>query len=106
MERAETLIMNTIYAEELFQDKSILNTLHFDGENNLTLDFSRVHDFSLNNLYTLLDIQKLALFNNIKLHLKNTTPSVDKVLFETGIYKTLNGFTTNPILAAKRLSFT
>jgi len=97
--------MNTIYAEELFEDKNLLNKLQIESEKNLTLDFSRVHDFSLNNLYALLDLQKLALFNNVKLHIKNTTPIVDKVLFETGIYKTLNGFSTNPILAAKRLSF-
>lgn len=97
--------MNTIYAEELFEDKNLLTKLNIESENHLTLDFSRVHDFSLNNLYALLDLQKIALFNNVKLQIKNTTPVVDKVLFETGIYKTLNGFTTNPILASKRLSF-
>lgn len=98
--------MNTIYAEKLFEDKSLLNELNIEPEKHLTLDFSRVHDFNLNNLYTLLDLQKIALFNNVKLQIKNTTPNIDKVLFETGIYKTLNGFTTNPILASKRLSFT
>lgn len=97
--------MNTIYAKDLFEDKNLLNTLHIDTDNNLTLDFSRVQDFSINNLYALLDLQKIALFNNVKLQIQNTTPSIDKILFETGIYKTLNGFTTNPILASKRLSF-
>lgn len=97
--------MSIIFADKLFEDKSLLNKLHIDTDKSLTLDFSRVDDFSINNLYTLLDLQKIALFNNAKLNIKNTTPLVDKVLFETGIYKTLNGFSTNPILASKRLSF-
>lgn len=97
--------MNTIFADKLFEDKRILNTLHFEENKQLNLDFRGVKDFSLNNLYTLLDLQKLALINNAKLKIQNTTPLVEKVLFETGIYKTLEGFSTNPILAAKRLSF-
>ena len=97
--------MNIIFADKLFEDKNLLNTIHIEEENHLTLDFSRVNDFNLNNLYALLNLQKVALLNNAKLNIKNTTPSVGKVLFETGIYKTLNGFSTNPILASKRLSF-
>ena len=97
--------MNTIFADKLFKDKKLLNSIHIGEENSLTLDFKDVQDFNLNNIYALLDLQKIALFNNVELNIKNTTPSVDKVLFETGIYKTLNGFTTNPILASKRLNF-
>lgn len=97
--------MNTIFADKLFKDKKLLNSIHIGEENSLTLDFKDVQDFNLNNIYALLDLQKIALFNNVELNIKNTTPSVDKVLFETGIYKTLNGFSTNPILASKRLNF-
>ena len=98
--------MNVILADKLFANKNILNTIHIDEESHLTLDCRHVKDFNLNNLYALLDLQKIALFNNVKLNIKNTTPTVDKVLFETGIYKTLNGFASNPILASKRLNFT
>ena len=97
--------MNTIFADKLFKDKKLLNSIHIGEENSLTLDFKDVQDFNLSNIYALLDLQKIALFNNVELNIKNTTPTVDKVLFETGIYKTLNGFTTNPILASKRLNF-
>ena len=97
--------MNTIFADKLFKDKNLLNSIHIEEENSLTLDFKNVNDFTLNNIYDLLNLQKIALFNNVELNIKNTTPSVDKVLFETGIYKTLNGFSTNPILASKRLNF-
>ena len=97
--------MNVIFADKLFEDKKLLNSIHIGDENSLTLDFKHVEDFSLNNMYTLLDLQKLALFNNVKLNIKNTTPAVNKILFETGIYKTLGDYSTNPILAAKRLSF-
>ena len=97
--------MNTIFADKLFNDKNLLNSIHIGDENSLTLDFKDVNDFNLNNIYTLLDLQKIALFNNVELNIKNTTPNVDKVLFETGIYKTLKGFSTNPILASKRLNF-
>ncbi len=97
--------MNTIYAKDLFSNENILNNLNFSDNEKITLDFSHINDFNLNDLYALLNLQKLALFNNTKLQIKNTTPNVDKVLFETGIYKTFSGFNTNPILATKRLSF-
>ena len=90
--------MNTIYAKDLFSNENILNNLNFSDNEKITLDFSHINDFNLNDLYALLNLQKLALFNNTK-------PNVDKVLFETGIYKTFSGFNTNPILATKRLSF-
>ena len=97
--------MNVILADKLFADKNMLNSIHIGEQNALTLDFKHVKDFNLNNIYALLDLQKIALFNNVELNIQNTTPVVDKVLYETGIYKTLNGFSTNPILASKRLSF-
>lgn len=97
--------MDIIFADKLFEDKKLLNSIHIEEEMSLTLDFKHVENFSLNNMYTLLDLQKLALFNNAKLNIQNTTPEVNKILFETGIYKTLNGYSTNPILSSKRLSF-
>ncbi len=98
--------MKTILARKLFENKDLLNTIEIEAENKLTLDFAHVEDFSLGNLNTLLSLQKIALFNNTKLDIKNTAPNVDKILFETGIYKTLNGFKTNPLLSIKRPSFT
>ena len=97
--------MDVIFADKLFNDKKLLNSLHIGEEKSLTLDFKHVKDFNLSNIYALLDLQKIALFNNVELNIQNTTPVVDKVLFETGIYKTLKGFSTNPILASKRLNF-
>lgn len=97
--------MNTIFADKLFQDKNFLNSIDIESEKNLILDFSHVKDFNLKNLYTLLDLQKLALFNDTKLKIKNTTPIIDKVFFETGLYKTFDNFTSNPILNSKRPSF-
>lgn len=97
--------MSIILADKLFENKELLNSIHIGEENSLTLDFKHVEDFNLNNIYALLDLQKVALFNNVTLNIQNTTPAVNKILFETGIYKTLNGYSTNPILASKRLSF-
>lgn len=97
--------MDVILAKKLFEDKNLLNSLHIEEEKALTLDFKHVENFSLNNIYALLDLQKVALFNNVKLNIKNTTPEVNKILSETGIYKTLTGYSTNPILASKRLNF-
>ena len=97
--------MNVILADKLFADKRLLNSIHIGEENALTLDFKYVKDFNLNNIYALLDLHKIALFNNVELNIKNTTPNIDKILYETGIYKTLKGFSTNPILASKRLNF-
>lgn len=97
--------MNTIFADKLFEDKNFINSINIEPENKLTLDFSRVNEFNLNNLFSLLNLQKLALINNAKLDIKNTTPTVEKILFETGIYKTLSGFAKNQVLSEKRLSF-
>ena len=97
--------MNVILANKLFEDKKLLNSILIGEENSLTLDFKHVENFNLNNIYALLDLQKIALFNNIELNIQNTTPEVNKILFETGIYKTITGYSTNPILASKRLSF-
>jgi len=95
--------MKTILAHKLFEDKHFLNSIEIDTGKHLTIDFSKVKEFNLNNLHTLMDLQKLALFNDVKLDIKNTTPIIDKFLSETGLYKTFANTTTN--LATKRFNF-
>lgn len=97
--------MNTIFADKLFENKQLLNSLDILNEKNLTLDFAKVKDFTINNLNALLDLQKIAVFNNVRLTIKNTTTQIDKILNETGLYRSLTGKTTNPILSEKRFNF-
>lgn len=97
--------MHTIYADKLFKNKDILSSINLDTERPLTIDFKNVSEFNVSYLYTMLDLQKIAIFNGIKLNIKNTSPIIKKILSDTGIYKTLTGLSTNPILINKRLNF-
>lgn len=97
--------MDTIFAYKLFKDKNSLNNIELEGEKHITVDFSRVKDCNLQNIQTLLNLQKIAIFNDVKLDIKNTTPLVEKMLYQTGLYKTWDSLATNPIIVSKRLNF-
>ena len=97
--------MDTIFAYKLFENKDALKSMELGEKKHITIDFSKVNDFNLQNIRTLLNLQKIAVFNDIKLDIKNTTPLIEKELFQTGLYRNLDGFSTNSILASKRFNF-
>lgn len=52
------------------------------------LDFSNVNEIKLNDIQRLLDLQKLAIFNEISIKVENLTPAICKIMEQTGLYKT------------------
>ena len=61
-----------------------------DSIKELELDFSDVDEIRLNDVERLLDLQKLAVFNEVKIKTQNLKPSVSKIFEHTGLDKMLN----------------
>ena len=57
------------------------------ANNEVSLDFSNVDDICLKDIESLLDLQKIAIFNEIKIRVENMTPHIAKVFEQTGLYK-------------------
>ena len=60
------------------------------ADNELKLDFSKVEDICLNDIERLLDLQKVAVFNGIKLSVENMQPQISRIFEQTGLYKLLS----------------
>lgn len=96
--------METIKASELFVNKDVLKNATFGLGKSIDLDFSNVSDIDISNVETLLDIQKIAIFNDNKILMSNLSQNVYEILSQTGLYQTMH-HATNPIKVNKRLSF-
>lgn len=63
-------------------------TQNIDSE--LELDFSNVEEIRLRDIERLLDLQKMAVFNEIKIKVGHMKPSISKIFEQTGLYKLMN----------------
>lgn len=61
-----------------------------DSIKELALDFSDVEEIRLNDLERILDLQKMAVFNEMRISTHNMKPSVSKIFEQTGLDKMLN----------------
>ncbi len=68
----------------------------------LELDFSNVEQLSLKDIETLLALQKLAVFNEVKLSVENMKPAVSRIFEQTGLYKMLDVFDNSAIFKIKK----
>ena len=59
------------------------------ADNELELDFSNVDEICLKDIEKLLDLQKIAVFNEIKIHVENMKPNISRLFEQTGLYKML-----------------
>lgn len=57
------------------------------ANNEVSLDFSNVENICLRDIESLLNLQKIAIFNEIKIRVENMTPSITKLFEQTGLYK-------------------
>lgn len=97
--------MQTIQALNLFQNCDFnVDELSFDSYDDIFIDFSNVKNIDLQDITTLLNIQKLAILNKKKIKIENVSPEIRQVLEITGLYKTFSNLMSNPILISKRLS--
>lgn len=96
--------MQKIYIDNLLNKKNFIRNITIEAENELELDFSNVHEIRMRDIEKLIDLQKLAIFNQIKIKIDNLTPDISKILEQTGLYKTLNTFENfEPVKIHKRL---
>ncbi len=68
----------------------------------LELDFSNVDELSMKDIETILALQKLAVFNEVKLHVENMKPAISRIFEQTGLYKMLGVFDNNSIFKIKK----
>ena len=83
-------MMQKIYIDKLLHNKNFLRKIFFEPNDMLELDFSNVKEIRLNDIQRLLDLQKLAIYNEISIKINNLEPDISKILKQTGLYKTFN----------------
>lgn len=59
------------------------------ANNEVKLDFSNVDEIGLKEIEGLLVLQKMAVFNEIKISIENMKPNISRVFEQTGLYKML-----------------
>jgi len=57
------------------------------ANNEISLDFSNVESICLKDVESLLNLQKIAVFNEIKINVENMAPNITKIFEQTGLYK-------------------
>jgi len=57
------------------------------ANNEISLDFSNVENICLKDVESLLNLQKIAVFNEIKINVENMAPNITKIFEQTGLYK-------------------
>lgn len=70
------------------------------ADNEVELDFSNVDDICMCDIERLLYLQKLAVFNEIKIRVENMKPNVSRIFEQTGLYKLLTF--GNPVIVKTR----
>ncbi len=89
--------MQILKASELFKNIINIDNTEFEKAKKINLDFSNIKSIDLTAIKMLLKIQKVALLNNKALSISNVEPDVSKILDVTGINKTFENVSSNPI---------
>ena len=72
------------------------------ADNELKLDFTNVDDICLNDIERLLDLQKMAVFNEVKISVENMKPHISRLFEQTGLYKLLTFGSSSCLKIRKR----
>ena len=84
--------MQKIYINNILNKNKFELGFIQDSENELELDFANVEEIRLEDIEKLLDIQKIAVFNEMKIKVENMQPNISRIFEQTGLYKMLNTF--------------
>ncbi len=90
------ILMQKIYINKILNKNNFELEFLCDSENELELDFSNVTEIRLEDIEKLLDIQKAAVFNEVKIRVENMQPNISRIFEQTGLYKMLNTFGNPP----------
>lgn len=82
--------MQRVYISSLLSRKGSSIEFVPNPENEIELDFSNVEEIRLEDIESLLTLQKLAVFNEMKISIQNMKPAVVKIFEQTGLYKMIN----------------
>lgn len=82
--------MQKIYIDKLLHSKNFVKNFMLEPVGEIELDFSNVSEIRLQDIQRLLDLQKMAIYNEISLKVENLEPNISKIFDQTGLYKTLN----------------
>ena len=82
--------MQKIYVNSWLNMKNSAFGVIQTADNEIKLDFSQVDNIALNDIECLLDLQKMAVFNGLKLSVENMQPQVSRLFEQTGLYKLLS----------------
>ena len=82
--------MQKIYINSWLNAKNSAFGVIQTADNESKLDFSKGEDICLTDIERLLDLQKVAVFNGIKLSVENMQPQISRIFEQTGLYKLLS----------------
>ncbi len=94
--------MQKIYIRSMLEKPVPAAGVIQNAKNEVELDFSNVESIGLEDIEKLLDLQKIAVFNEIKLHVENMKPAISRVFEQTGLYKLLTFEYSSEIKIRKR----
>ena len=83
------IIMEKINIHSWLSKQNSATGLIQSAPDEVELDFSNVEEICLHDIERLLDLQKIAVFNEIKLRVKNMEPAIARIFEQTGLYKIL-----------------
>lgn len=99
--------MQKVYINSLLNMENSAAGLVQSANNEVKLDFSNVEEIGLKEIEGLLVLQKMAVFNEIKISVENMKPNISKLFEQTGLYKMLSfeGGTNSNIRKRQGLAF-
>lgn len=81
--------MQKVYINSLLNIENSAVGLVQSANNEVKLDFSNVDEIGLKDIEGLLVLQKMAVFNEIKISVENMKPNISRLFEQTGLYKML-----------------
>ena len=94
--------MQKIYINNWLAQKGRVINLNAELDRELALDFSNVEEIRLNDVEKILDLQKYAVFNGVKISVQNMKPGVSRVFEQTGLYKMMDTVKATRALEARK----
>lgn len=73
-----------------------------ESASEVELDFSNVDEICMKDIEKLLDLQKIAVFNEMKIKVENMKPNISRIFEQTGLYRMLTFGSPQKIRTRKR----
>ena len=94
--------MQKIYINSWLDKENPASGLIQSAVNEVELDFSNVDEICMRDIEKLLYLQRIAVFNEIKIHVENMKPNISRLFEQTGLYKLLTFGNPDMVTIRKR----